>query len=226
MDYPYLTGFIIFMVLLAVATGFLSYFVIKKHPKTYWIFNHFLILYPYYYMSIIIAQLLIMGNTDSFSGEDAFVGEIVMFLVNPICLGVLVSDFVTNAKGHVLPEKLAKLNMIIKLVHIPAYIIHFVLGMLGTLASIWGIGFVLWAIIIDLITIALSGTHMLSCVIGIIKQKGANTAISVVAAVLSYIYCIDVLVAILYYVYIRNRKPASELPPAEPEKASSTIPDL
>ena len=226
MDYPYLTGFIIFMVLLAVATGFLSYFVIKKHPKTYWIFNHFLILYPYYYMSIIIAQLLIMGNTDSFSGEDAFVGEIVMFLVNPICLGVLVSDFVTNAKGHVPPEKLAKLNMIIKLVHIPAYIIHFVLGMLGTLASIWGIGFVLWAIIIDLITIALSGTHMLSCVIGIIKQKGANTAISVVAAVLSYIYCIDVLVAILYYVYIRNRKPASELPPAEPEKASSTRPDL
>ena len=226
MDYPYLTGFIIFMVLLAVATGFLSYFVIKKHPKTYWIFNHFLILYPYYYMSIIIAQLLIMGNTDNFSGEDAFVGEIVMFLVNPICLGVLVSDFVTNAKGHVPPEKLAKLNMIIKLVHIPAYIIHFVLGMLGTLASIWGIGFVLWAIIIDLITIALSGTHMLSCVIGIIKQKGANTAISVVAAVLSYIYCIDVLVAILYYVYIRNRKPASELPPAEPEKASSTIPDL
>ncbi|MBQ4190321.1 MAG: hypothetical protein II641_00650 [Clostridiales bacterium] len=219
MDYPYLTGFIIFMVLLAVATGFLSYFVIKKHPKTYWIFNHFLILYPYYYMSIIIAQLLIMGNTDSFSGEDAFVGEIVMFLVNPICLGVLVSDFVTNAKGHVPPEKLAKLNMIIKLVHIPAYIIHFVLGMLGTLASIWGIGFVLWAIIIDLITIALSGTQMLSCVIGIIKQKGANTAISVVAAVLSYIYCIDVLVAILYYVYIRNRKPASELPPAEPEES-------
>ena len=219
MDYPYLTGFIIFMVLLAVATGFLSYFVIKKHPKTYWIFNHFLILYPYYYMSIIIAQLLIMGNTDSFSGEDAFVGEIVLFLVNPICLGVLVSDFVTNAKGHVPPEKLAKLNMIIKLVHIPAYIIHFVLGMLGTLASIWGIGFVLWAIIIDLITIALSGTHMLSCVIGIIKQKGANTAISVVAAVLSYIYCIDVLVAILYYVYIRNRKPASELPPAEPEES-------
>ena len=140
-------------------------------------------------------------------------------LVNPICLGVLVSDFVTNAKGHVLPEKLAKLNMIIKLVHIPAYIIHFVLGMLGTLASIWGIGFVLWAIIIDLITIALSGTHMLSCVIGIIKQKGANTAISVVAAVLSYIYCIDVLVAILYYVYIRNRKPASELPTAEPEES-------
>ena len=220
MDYPYLTGFIIFMVLLAVATGFLSYFVIKKHPKTYWIFNHFLILYPYYYMSIIIAQLLIMGNTDSFSGEDAFVGEIVMFLVNPICLGVLVSDFVTNAKGHVPPEKLARLNMIIKLVHIPAYIIHFVLGMLGTLASIWGIGFVLWAIIIDLITIALSGTHMLSCVIGIIKQKGANTAISVVAAVLSYIYCIDVLVAILYYVYIRNLKPS----PALKAEAAEEVP--
>jgi len=219
MDNPYLTGFIIFMVLLAVAMGLLSYFVIKKHPKTYWIFNHFLILYPYYYMSVIIVELLIMGNTDSFNGESAFMAEIVMFLVNPICLGVLVSDFVTNAKGHVPPEKLAKLNMIIKLVHIPAYIVHFILGALGTLASIWGIGFVLWAIIIDLITIALSGTHMLSCVIGIIKKRGANTAISIGAAILSYIYCIDVVVAIAYYVYIRNRKPAAELPSAEPEES-------
>ena len=35
MDYPYLTGFIIFMVLLAVAVGVASYFVIKKYPKTY-----------------------------------------------------------------------------------------------------------------------------------------------------------------------------------------------
>jgi hypothetical protein len=100
--------------------------------------------------------------------------------------------------------------MIIKLVHIPAYIIHFILGALGTLASVWGIGFVLWAIIIDLITIALSGTHMLSCVISIIKHKTANTAISVVAAILSYIYCIDVVVAIVYYVYIRNLKPSQK----------------
>lgn len=211
MDYPRLTGFIIFMVLLAVAAGLVSYFVIKKFPKTYWIFNHVLILYPYYYMLVIAVQLILMANTEGFDGEAAFVGELIVFLVNPICLGVLVSDFVTNARGHVPPEKLAKLNMIIKLVHIPAYIIHFVLGALGTLASIWGIGFILWAVIIDLITIALTGTHMLSCVIGIIKQKAANTAISVAAAILSYIYCIDVVVAIAYYVYIRNLKPSPAL---------------
>lgn len=211
MDYPRLTGFIIFMVLLAVAVGFISYFVIKKFPKTYWIFNHVLILYPYYYMLVIAVPLILNGGMEGFDGESAFVGEILVFLVNPISLGVLVADFVTNAKGHVPPEKLAKLNMIIKLVHIPAYIIHFVLGALGTLASIWGIGFILWAVIIDLITIALSGTHMLTCVISIIKKKAANTAISVVAAILSYIYCIDVVVAIAYYVYIRNLKPAPAL---------------
>jgi len=220
MDYPYLTGFIIFMVLLAVAVGFISYFVIKKFPKTYWIFNHVLILYPYYYMLVIAVPLILAGGMEGFDGESAFVSEIIVFLVNPISLGVLVADFVTNAKGHVPPEKLAKLNMIIKLVHIPAYIIHFVLGALGTLASIWGIGFVLWAIIIDLITIALTGTHMLSCVISIIKHKAANTAISVVAAILSYIYCIDVVVAIVYYVYIRNLKPT----PALKAEAAEEVP--
>ena len=208
------------MVLLAVAVGIVSYFVIKKFPKTYWIFNHVLILYPYYYMLVIAVPLILNGGMEGFDGESAFVGEILVFLVNPISLGVLVADFVTNAKGHVPPEKLAKLNMIIKLVHIPAYIIHFILGALGTLASVWGIGFVLWAIIIDLITIALSGTHMLSCVISIIKHKAANTAISVVAAILSYIYCIDVVVAIVYYVYIRNLKPA----PALKAEAAEEVP--
>ena len=61
---------------------------------------------------------------------------------------------------------------------------------------------------------------MLSCVISIIKHKAANTVISVVAAILSYIYCIDVLVAIVYYVYIRNLKPA----PALKAEAAEEVP--
>ena len=74
MDYPRLTGFIIFMVLLAVAVGIVSYFVIKKFPKTYWIFNHVLILYPYYYMLVIAVPLILVMSASYAASDDTSAG--------------------------------------------------------------------------------------------------------------------------------------------------------
>lgn len=204
---------IIILVLAAAVPAVLSYFVVKKHPKTYWLFNHSIILYPYYYMTYIVVALVAMYNDIDVSSDTQVFSLFVIFLVNPLTLGILISDFVINAHGHVEPERLAKLNMIIKLVHIPAYVIHFVLGLLGTLASVWGIGFILWAIIIDLITIAITGTHELSCVIGISKKKTVNKWILIAAAILSYIYCVDVVVSIVFYIIVRKK--SRELPVAD-----------
>ena len=201
----YLIIIILIMVLAAAVPAVLSYYVVKKYQKTYWLFNHSIILYPYYYMTYIVAALVAMSNDIYFSGETQVFALFVIFLVNPLTLGVLISDFVINAHGHVEPERLARLNMIIKLVHIPAYVIHFVLGLLGTLASVWGIGFILWAVIIDLITIAITGTHAVSCVIGISKKKTVNKWILVTAAILSYIYCVDVVVSIVFYIIVRKK---------------------
>lgn len=44
--------------------------------------------------------------------------------------------------------------MIVKLAHIPAYIIHFCMGFAGTVMSLWGMPFVLLAVVIDLLRIA------------------------------------------------------------------------
>ena len=44
----------------------------------------------------------------------------------------------------------ARMNLIIKGIQIPAYIMHFILGFIGLAMSVWGIGFLLWAVLIDL----------------------------------------------------------------------------
>ena len=107
-------------------------------------------------------------------------------------------------KGNYNAIELVKMNMIIKLVHIPAYIIHFLLGMLGLLASVWGIGFILWAIIIDLVTIGLTGMVGISACICCRKEGLLTKSMSLLYAFSSFIYCVDVVSAIVFFVKVKK----------------------
>jgi hypothetical protein len=203
-DKMYLIGYVVFLVLLTGLMAVVPFFVVRKFPKTYWLFNLPVIIYPYVYMAV-IAYLVILTNASSLSPTEQMNAIVISFPINSLVIGVLISDFIINAHGIVEAKSLARLNMIVKLVHIPAYILHFVIGMVGTVASIWGIGLILWAVIIDLITIAISGTHALSCVIGVSRRKAANTVVSVTTGILSYIYCVDVAMAIVYFFHVKKQ---------------------
>ena len=63
--------------------------------------------------------------------------------------------------------------MLTKCIQIPAYIINFLLGCLGVLMIIWGIGVLLFVVLVDYITIFITG-------IG------------------SFMYVIDVVISIIY----------------------------
>lgn len=195
---------ILVLVLAALVPAVASVLMVKRHPKTYGVINHTIILYPYYYMIYIAVFLIVMANGSHLSVEAQEMSLAIIILVTPVTIGTLIADFIINAHHYVGQEKLARLNMIIKLVHIPAYITHFVLGLLGSVASVWGIGIILWAIIVDLVTIAISGTHALTCVIGISKHKVVKKSVLIAAAILSYIYCVDVVVSIVFYIMVRK----------------------
>ena len=93
--------------------------------------------------------------------------------------------------------------MIIKLVQIPAYILHFLLGALGCLASVWGIGIIAWAVLIDLLTIAQSGVFGICAYTNGAAKKELPIWMGVVFSMLSFIYCIDVVISV--YAFIRLR---------------------
>ena len=169
--------------------------LVKKHPKLYTPLNLLITLYPYGYMLTILAVFLI--------DEDAGILPFIVFLVlHPIIWASLIMDF--RVRKSVNCKTVSTLSMVNKLVHIPAYIFHFVMGLFGSLLSVWGIGFVLFAIIIDLITIAISGTFSLIATISLYKQKKITLPVAIAASIASYIYCIDLVAVIVVKIMVSN----------------------
>ena len=170
----------------------------KKNIKWYPICNLLLFLYPYIYM-IMIAGFSLFEN-----GDIVMPGIIVTIIVHSVIVLILITDAIIN-KHQIVPTKhLVTTNMIIKLVHIPAFIFHFVVGIFSSLLSVWGIGFVTAVVVIDLITIIVSGTHSVITVVTIYKQKKVSLKVAIICAICSYIYCVDIAVAIYLNVKVRS----------------------
>lgn len=186
--------------ILFIIGGSMGFFAaVKKKPKLFKLINLPIILYPYAYLIILILSTVIKMT------ELAAIPLFILFIViHPMIIASLIADF-RIAKNKIVPAKsMATFNMVTKLVHIPAYIFHFILGVLGSLASVWGIGFVMFAIIIDLITIAATGTLSLSTIIGAYKQKVLSLPVAIICGIFSYIYCIDVIVVIILKIIVNN----------------------
>ena len=58
--------------------------------------------------------------------------------------------------------------MLTKCIQTPAYIINFLLGCLGVLMIIWGIGVLLFVVLVDYITIFITGIGLFMYVIDVV----------------------------------------------------------
>ena len=58
--------------------------------------------------------------------------------------------------------------MLTKCIQIPEYIINFLLGCLGVLMIIWGIGVLLFVVLVDYITIFITGIGLFMYVIDVV----------------------------------------------------------
>ncbi len=153
-------------------------------------------LYPYLYM-VGIAISFLLSSLDI--GFEPMSFMLVLGLIVNVCvIAVIVINLIQALAGQHRSADLAKANMIIKLVHIPAYVLHFLLGCIAIFMSVWGIGFIIWAIVIDLVTIALSGLVGVSAAISASKEKTLSNNNPLIYGVLSFIYCIDVFAAVIY----------------------------
>lgn len=201
----YITLLIPILILAAITAVFVLIFskIIKKHPKFYTWMNLPVIIYPYVYMVTLLESIL---------AEYAELSELAMiilfgtiFVIHPLAWAALIIDFKQIKSGNILPKSLANSTLLAKTIQIPAYIIHFIIGAFGSLASVWGIGFVLFAIIIDLLTIILSGIMSLANVINLRKQKVISLINAILVGVASFIYCIDVVAAIYLKIIVSKK---------------------
>ena len=106
-------------------------------------------------------------------------------------------------------KSVAKQNLIVKAVQIPAYIFYFIFGIMGFLTGIWGIMLLSVAIVTDLITIILTGIFAIGCNIKIYKQGVISKKTAVITSILSFVYCADLVVAIMLFLKSKVHKTLS-----------------
>lgn len=101
-----------------------------------------------------------------------------------------------------------KLNMLCKLAQIPGYIFLFVLGVgMGLVTIFFGAIGGLFIMLLDVFCIAITGTFAFFCILKGIKQKAfPKTIYGVLFLFGNYIFCIDVVCAILGYKMVKKRQ--------------------
>lgn len=162
-----------------------------------------IILYPYIFL---IGMLTLMGLLKVLDEEtlNAMAGGlgISLILIALISLytficAILCIVYVVQLLGkkHSALE-VAKINRTIKCVQIPAYIINFVVGFIGA-TTVFGLGFALIAVIVDFIAICMTGLFGAVTALKLHKQGGISGGGAVVCGLGSFIYCIDVLIALI-----------------------------
>lgn len=167
-----------------------------------------LMLFPYVYMIVFINFILsedIMDILpDSFGNffiEYALLLFILIAIVSNLWALILaIVSSVKAAKGKISVKDAAFANMLVKLVQIPAYIINFILGIFSMLLSLWGIGLLLWVIIADIVSICYTGINAIGACVACSKNKVFPKGLAVLFGFLNFIYCVDVVVAIVMYV--------------------------
>lgn len=165
------------------------------------------IVYPYIYVVILAVFLMFMNVLPSDSSDvTMLVLLIVAVIYNLYSFVIVIVNAVQGARGKMTARQAARMNLIIKGIQIPAYIMHFILGFIGLAMSVWGIGIVLWALLIDLLTILLTGISSIGCSIRMRKEGILSTAAAILMGIGCFIYCVDVVIAIVYVVKARKKQ--------------------
>lgn len=129
---------------------------------------------------------------------------------------IAIANAIQTAKKTGGVRDAAKINSAVKLIHIPAYIFWFLISVgMGFTTGIGGLFFVILAIAVDTLTIILTGISSVGCAVRMYKDGYCKLRTSVVMGIGSFIYCIDVVIAILYIVMLKKRGKLSTAQEAE-----------
>lgn len=155
------------------------------------------VFFPY---SVSLALMCIFNNDlmeALFQNNALFLlfGILVLYVIALACSAIV---FIISLVLKWDALELLRVNMIIKLVHIPAYLFIFLFG-LGTLITIFTAPISLLLMLLDAMTIVLSGMIGLAGVIRGRSEKKLSTQAAVLLGFLQFIFCVDVMGAILLY---------------------------
>lgn len=163
----------------------------------------FVIIMPY---SIPLSLYIMLNRYISTVIPDSY--ELLLLALPVICymLGIIntIVIIVRSFRGNKDVEDVVKLNMLIKLIHIPAYVLIFFMGAV-TMITIFTSVLSLVFVFLDMITIICTGAIGLSSAMKC-KRAGLISGLrALVYGIIQFIFCIDIVSAVMLYMNIKKK---------------------
>jgi hypothetical protein len=161
------------------------------------------ILFPY-----LILLALVCIFTQNIIMEKVFQNNTLYLVLLLIILYIfaLIFTIIVFIKNIILKQdsqKLLKINMTIKLIHIPAYVLIFFASLLSFM-TIFTMGFSIAFFVFDCMTIFLTGLIGLSGLIRCLIENKLPKKTIILNAILLFVFCLDVISSIIIYKKIKK----------------------
>lgn len=158
-----------------------------------------------YLTSLLIVLLFTNGKNEitTFLWEYLFHNNVFVPLGFLLIFGIFmyisnILFFLRARNGNWCALELARTNLIVKLVQIPAYLLNFGIGLLCTLMIFTiGISFVL--MLLDAFAIGMTGLFAASAFYNLKKEKKITGTMQALCTIASFLFCVDVIIAVIGY---------------------------
>ncbi|MCM1236597.1 MAG: hypothetical protein NC489_41495 [Ruminococcus flavefaciens] len=159
-------------------------------------------IYIYFIAFLLIATFSHNGILE-FLWEKVFFNNVYIPLFLIIQLGIL--NYIINIvfiimarKGKWDARELASVNMFVKLIQIPGYLYIFVMG-IACLATIFSMGISIALVFLDCFCIGMTGLLSVAAFYGMEKEGRLSRTKQIVCTIGSFIFCVDVVLAVVGY---------------------------
>ena len=153
-------------------------------------------LFPY---SFVFGLVFSEGYANGDSAD--FVLSIFIALVLILPLACNIAFIVLSRKDD--PYKLISSSLIIKLVHIPSYVIIFVMGLISSLMIFVTLPLILMFVLFDYIVLS---TSSFVSFFALAKNIKNNKALSILALICQFFFCADVISLLVLWIISRNQR--------------------
>lgn len=159
------------------------------------------------YLAVIPLLLLFLGSDEVWqvfgnSAYNLFI-PVALFIILTMILTVICVTFSQVQKWDA--YVLAKTMAIIKIIHIPAYVVIFIVGAFCAL-TIFSLPFTVLLAVFDYILLVMSGVMTSSAVVLAINQNSQISKKYYFLAVLQFVYCIDAVAAWILYLKLKSER--------------------
>lgn len=162
----------------------------------------FIILFPYYIV-FLIGSLLNQHLMEFVFHNNFYIGLLSLCIFGIIAFVSVIILCVNNFAGRLDAVEAARINMMIKIIPIPAYLVIFVIGLM-CLLTIFTIGISFILLILDGISIVLSGLIGVFVVRRCYADGILTRTEMVIHGILQFVFCLDIVSAVIVYRKIKT----------------------